>query len=475
MGEISRELTCTTEEYEGHTHGDACYITEITSEPLCMLDHAHEDTCFIAGYILDCDIPESEGHSHGDECYTVEMGVVCEIPEEGHTHTEECYDRKQLCGVETEAEMHRHTEDCFAQITVTYSEPVLICELEEADKWELAVPTELSGVYAQDLLAVAESQIGYEQDEEDVLVDATTGAVSYASRYGLWYGQPYEEWNTLFVMYCLEKAGIGEDVMPRNADAQVWMEALTAADQYRAEDYVPQAGDLVFRQTEDGVRVGVLSADGMYSIEGNLNGTVAEAELYDVLGYGVSENIVEEEYEEMAPESYFANSIMDTLSETDSGIRLDKRVSYQGTGNYLLTLEAYSVGTKESKPTDVIFIIDQSCSMYSPVDQKAQFTNGSGSIECSKMTYDQLLSINMNDNKNARAGLEGYYVAVCEIDGGCHTGLHHHAIPLRYQNGWQRTTGDGSKAQNGDVICVSETIQEIWYNNLTELTPEYIN
>lgn len=130
MGEISRELTCTMEEYEGHTHGDACYITEITSDPLCMLDHAHEDTCFIAGYILDCDIPESEGHTHGDECYTVEMGVVCEIPEEGHTHTEECYDRERVCGVETEAEMHRHTEDCFAQITVTYSEPVLICEKE---------------------------------------------------------------------------------------------------------------------------------------------------------------------------------------------------------------------------------------------------------------------------------------------------------------------------------------------------------
>jgi len=292
MGEISRELTCTTEEYEGHTHGDACYITEITSEPLCMLDHAHEDTCFIAGYILDCDIPESEGHSHGDECYTVEMGVVCEIPEEGHTHTEECYDRKQLCGVETEAEMHQHTEDCFAQITVTYSEPVLICELEEADEWELAVPTELSGVYVQDLLAVAESQIGYEQDEEDVLVDATSGKISYYSRYGNWMGKPYEEWNQIFLSYCLYCAEIPDTVIPQTDTTEGFITLSEEKGILKENDNKFQIGDIIiFEDTKVGRAVGILleytSDDIPVLIAGDINGIVAEYECMqeDILYY----------------------------------------------------------------------------------------------------------------------------------------------------------------------------------------------
>ena len=145
-----------------------------------------------------------------------------------------------------------------------------------------------------------------------------------------------------------------------------------------------------------------------------------------------------------------------------SGLVIDKNVTWTGGDNYKLTLEAYSTGTKSNKATDVVFIIDQSCSMYSPVEPAAEIHSGNGSVEYSKMTYEQLTSLDMSKAENQKAGHEGYFVGIYRYNNT------YYAVPLRHNgNTWQRVNSYGSRADNK---WVSQTITAVWNNEWTTLS-----
>lgn len=158
-------------------------------------------------------------------------------------------------------------------------------------------------------------------------------------------------------------------------------------------------------------------------------------------------------------------------NDQDTGskdIHVDKFVTWDETNpdKFKLTLEAYATGKRETKATDVVFIIDQSCSMYSAVDPTAAF--GGASAESSKMTVETLKNIDMSKEENKKAAIEGYYVAVFHYEGNTY-----YTIPIRYDwdsKKWQRTTGDGSRSVN---MWVSETIVEVWNNEWQELDNVY--
>ncbi|MCD8084125.1 MAG: hypothetical protein LUE86_11610 [Clostridiales bacterium] len=112
---------------------------------------------------------------------------------------------------------------------------------------------ELTGIWSDDLLAVAESQVGYIADYEG------------KSYYGDWFGKPYGDWNAMFVSWCLDVAEVPENVIPRETSAAELADKLADMENtgfVEAEGHTPEAGNLIFFDTDgDGEadRVGIVA------------------------------------------------------------------------------------------------------------------------------------------------------------------------------------------------------------------------
>ncbi len=239
-------LACGLEESEGHTHTDACY--EEKKELVCGLEesegHTHTDDCYDADGNLICDLEESEGHTHTDACYETEKVLVCDLEEsEGHTHTEACYEEQLTCGLEE----HTHTVECLIDETA---------DVETADEWEDTLPTELTGVWADDVVAVAKSQVGYTESTANFTLDDDGETRRGYTRYGAWAGNKYGDWDAMFASFCLHYAGISKNEFPEATGAYSWSVTLKEEGLYEsAKDYTPVAGDLVFFDTDDNGKI----------------------------------------------------------------------------------------------------------------------------------------------------------------------------------------------------------------------------
>lgn len=136
-------------------------------------------------------------------------------------------------------------------------------DVETASYWETTIP-DLSDceTWAEKLLAVAGSQLGYHESILNFRVDNDGEHKGY-TRYGEWYGNPYGDWCAMFVSFCLKYAGIDEEAIPQNANCSDWVKNLKEMEIYEDADlYVPEAGDIVFFDQSDADRpnhVGIIS------------------------------------------------------------------------------------------------------------------------------------------------------------------------------------------------------------------------
>lgn len=276
---LENEVYCGKTE---HTHSEECYEEILTCTIPESEGHSHTESCYEEVSVLGCGLEETEGHSHTEECYDDAGQLICGQEESsGHTHTEDCYVTQYVlsCGQE-ETEGHVHTEDCYESVlTCGLEEHVhtLACasnpdaDVETAADWESSLEkVELTGVWAEDLPAIAESQLGYAESTENYQVEEDGKTIKGYTRYGEWYGQPYGDWSAMFVSFCLNYANIPEEIVPREADVQRWVEKLSGgAEGYEdyslytaAKDYIPNPGDLVFFDSDgDGSadQVGILA------------------------------------------------------------------------------------------------------------------------------------------------------------------------------------------------------------------------
>lgn len=136
-------------------------------------------------------------------------------------------------------------------------------DVEDASDWEKTIP-DLSDceTWAEKLLAVAGSQLGYHESILNFRVDNDGNHKGY-TRYGEWYGNPYGDWCAMFVSFCLKYAGIDQEAIPQNANCSDWVTNLKKMEIYEDADlYVPEAGDIVFFDQSDADRpnhVGIIS------------------------------------------------------------------------------------------------------------------------------------------------------------------------------------------------------------------------
>ena len=140
--------------------------------------------------------------------------------------------------------------------------------------------------FAERLIAVASSQVGYRESETNFIVRDDKSVQGWTF-YGQWAGMPYEEWCAMFVSYCLEMAGIPKWIMPRCSNCNRWKIALGHRYIDNEDEYTPGPGDLIFihhdRVSKDPNfpnHVGIVTKydpedELVYTVEGNANARVS--------------------------------------------------------------------------------------------------------------------------------------------------------------------------------------------------------
>ena len=209
---------------------------------------------------------------------TKESKTFCGLEE--HTHRSECYQDGLICGQQE----HTHSLPCYADATA---------DVETEAQWRASLPL-TEGVSKENVLLIAKSQLGYTESTKNYIVDGDGNIKGY-TRYGDWYGKPYDDWGGMFAAFCLRYAGVN---YPYDASCDKWVAKLQERELYKApSDYVPQNGDLVFfdwEQDDKIDQVGIVRTGQdiqFTAIEGDKNNRVAETvyDLFDkrIAGYGV--------------------------------------------------------------------------------------------------------------------------------------------------------------------------------------------
>ena len=209
---------------------------------------------------------------------------------------------------------------------VDFGEPDPFADLEsEGDFVASLHEVRLKGLpYNQRLLAVAETQLGYTESDVNFVVkeDEATGkkAKFGITRYGQWYGLPYEDWCAMFISFCLHYGQVPNYLMPADSGAFTWVNRLQSMGLFRwRSEYTPKPGDLIFFDFDlsgQSDHVGIVSSlytvDGVAmveTIEGNHSKTVEKFSYplisLEIQGYGVmSEEIPADELESTITTEY---------------------------------------------------------------------------------------------------------------------------------------------------------------------------
>ena len=249
-----------------------------------------------------------EEHAHSDACYTEVLvcGYEDETPENpadsaredgeaaptAHSHTADCYQRVLTCTLPE----HTHTLECLADITADVETPADWDEQSEG----------VSSVWSDAMTEIAQRQLGYTESVKNFTVDKTLGETlaqaHHYTRYGDWYGNPYGNWDVMFVAFCQHYAGIPEDVIPQCASLlQLRTELENAHPEYitpGGSEATP--GDIVlYTNTAGEETIGIVTEyDGttLTVVSGAVDGavaavTVADADVADTISvldaYGV--------------------------------------------------------------------------------------------------------------------------------------------------------------------------------------------
>ena len=208
-----------------------------------------------------------EEHTHSKACTAVESEEPVFCGKDAHTHGEACRDEngELVCGTEE----HTHSLACYADPTA---------DVETAELWEQTFAgVTLTGNWRQDTLAIAETQLGYAESTKNYVVAEDGETVKGYTRYGAWCEEPYGDWNTMFLTFCLHYAGV--EGVPPDRDCGGWVTSW--ADAFEpAQSHTPAVGDLVlFDRDGDGTadRAGLVAQitdSGFAAMEGDAEDAV---------------------------------------------------------------------------------------------------------------------------------------------------------------------------------------------------------
>lgn len=164
----------------------------------------------------------------------------------------------------------------------------------------------LTGDPRTDIVAVARSQVGYQEgNSEDQLSGEVYGSDNF-TEYGHWYDLQ-NMWCAIFVSWCAAVAGISTDVVPSHSytpDGLSWFAdrgvAYSRAD-IQSRKYTPMPGDVIyFKSTRNANitnHVGIVTGyanNRIYTVEGNIGapGQLTDGGMVAELSYPISNTFI---------------------------------------------------------------------------------------------------------------------------------------------------------------------------------------
>ena len=263
-------------------------ITLVNDACCGYVEHEHTEQCQLQTIVCGFD-EDSQIASETDE--DAEADVMEEGKQEAaeqHVHGDECYRIEYQCAYEE----HLHSLAC-------YSNPK--ADLETALDWqEMFANYPYTGNLREDLVGIAKTQAGYAESSLNFEVDGNGIQHGY-TRYGAWYGTPYNEWSAMFVSFCLYYAHADLNEYPVNSGANTMAGLWDKQGKYiPSGEYVPSSGDLVFFENNTvGIVTEVQNAT-IYVIGGDVEDAVSGRLLpmndLSVVGWGITaEPMAEEE------------------------------------------------------------------------------------------------------------------------------------------------------------------------------------
>ena len=245
-----------------------------TIPPTCTEPGGTGYVCTICGEPYWDDIHEPLGHDWGGVIYqqpTEETdGIMVYQCSRCGIYNPEYYELIPATGTtkpltnDTTEELADELADEPDELDLPESDPT--ADLEAAPLWEAPFRgLMLTGDWGKDLVTIAWTQNGYEESEDNFEMVPKPGggtAKNGYTRYGAWYGYPYGDWCAMFISFCLNYAGIPEDVFPRDHVVESWLYALKDKGYLRyAAACMPKPGDLVFLKSDQSIdHVGIVVA-----------------------------------------------------------------------------------------------------------------------------------------------------------------------------------------------------------------------
>lgn len=269
-------LTCGIE--SDHVHQDYCYDQE-TGELLCT-EHEHTDDCYTLEEVLVCGQEEGEPEKTDDGAALYDMDENSAEESDFAGESETAADpepEKEATKPETDAEIdtgytvHHHTDECYGKVLICGKEEhehtadCLVNPNAEIDaEYDAKTPDRTSMDWAEDMVLVAQSQLGYTESKADVDEDGN-GYTMYADQYYKDKPMVYADWDSTFVAYCLYHAGVPQDIIPQYASISALRGELARMNsEYYTDDSQEFAsilpGDIVmYKNAEGRETIGVVS------------------------------------------------------------------------------------------------------------------------------------------------------------------------------------------------------------------------
>lgn len=269
-------LTCGIE--SDHVHQAYCYDQE-TGELLCT-EHEHTDDCYTLEEVLVC------GQEEGEPEKTDDGAALYDVDENSAEESDSAEEPETVADPEPEQEatkpetddeidtgytVHHHTAECYGKVLICGKEEhehtaaCLVNPNAEIDaEYDAKTPDRTSVDWAQDMVLVARSQLGYTESKADVDEDGN-GYTMYADQYYKDKPMVYADWDSTFVAYCLYHAGVPQDIIPQYASISALRGELARMNsEYYTDD--PQEfasilpGDIVmYKNAEGRETIGVVS------------------------------------------------------------------------------------------------------------------------------------------------------------------------------------------------------------------------
>ncbi len=222
-----------------------------------------------------------------------------------------------------------------------------------------------TGDQAADIVAVAETQVGY---LEGSLSGTTAGSNNY-TKYGKWYadyfsspGFAYGAWCAMFVSWCANQAEIPSSIMYYHASCTTAVREWKNRGLFHARSgYTPKAGDIIyFGSGNESTHVGIVryaSGGYVYTIEGNTSGQNGEVNE----GGGCFKKSYSLSYSRILG---YASPNYEEGGSTAAKI-----------GTYVITASSLNVRTAANTSSDIVGVLDNGAIVYI-----SELSNGWGKV-----------------------------------------------------------------------------------------------